>query len=379
MSPEQPALVGPKQPDPGEHLPVSWDAICASLPLAAAVFDAAGRPVWANAAATTMLGIDATAMSAALLAERLKGPLSFLDSLQTPRSPIARALAGESVRVERFVLTGADGERTAVWLWAAPVRRDDVVAAAIVLWQPADEPAARADPERSLATSRRLVEMQEAERRRVARELHDEVGQALTAVKINLQALEQQGAQPQLAGRLQDSIAVVERALQQVRNISLDLRPSLLDDLGLVPALRWYVDSQARRAGLAARFTAMPADLRLAPHLETHCFRVAQEAITNVIRHAHATQMDVSLDSTGHGVRLIVRDNGVGFNVAQALEQSMHGKSMGLSGLRERAALIGGRVDIFSKKGHGTEVRAWFPAEPDAAAGEEEPALPQGA
>ncbi|MEJ5199831.1 MAG: sensor histidine kinase, partial [Anaerolineae bacterium] len=227
-------------------------------------------------------------------------------------------------------------------------------------------PAAHTDLERSQAVSRRLVEMQEAERRRVARELHDEVGQALTAVKINLQALEHQNPDPLLAARLKDSIAVVERALQQVRNIALDLRPSLLDDLGLVPALRWYVDNQARRVGLAASFTATPADLRLPPHLETHCFRMAQEAITNVIRHAHATRMDVILNSTGHGVRLIVRDNGVGFNVARALEQSMRGKSMGLSSLRERAALAGGRVDIFSQKDRGTEVRAWFPNEPDA-------------
>ncbi len=172
---------------------------------------------------------------------------------------------------------------------------------------------------------------------------------------------------------------MVERALQQVRNIALDLRPSLLDDLGLVPALRWYVDNQARRAGLTASFTATPADLRLAPHLETHCFRVAQEAITNVIRHAHATRVDVSLDSTNHGIRLIVRDNGVGFDVAHALEQSIRGKSMGLSGLRERAALAGGRVDIFSKKGRGTEVRAWFPNEPDTAVAGEGSAGDRGA
>jgi len=314
-----------------------------------------------------------------LPAEQPAEQIPLLRSPSNGPSPVARALTGEVVRGERGVLVNAAGERTTVQLWAAPVYQGSTIIAAIVLWRPADDASAYADLEHSQAVTRRLVEMQEAERRRVARKLHDEVGQALTAVKINLQALEQQNNDPLLAARLKDSIVVVERALQQVRNISLDLRPSLLDDLGLVPALRWYVDNQARRAGLTASFTATPADLRLAPPLETNCFRVAQEAITNVIRHAHATRLDVILDSTGHGVRLIVRDNGIGFNVAHALEQSMRGKSLGLSGLRERAALAGGRVDIFSKKGHGTEVRAWFPNEPDTTTGCEGSAPDRGA
>lgn len=358
------------------HPPVPWKVICAALPMAAVLYDVAGRPVWANAAARAALR---TTPAADLPDAEPAEPLPAFRLLSNGSSPLARALAGETLCAGRGVLVNAAGERAAVQLWAAPVYQGDAIVAAFVLWHPADGASTYADLEYSQAISRRLVELQEAERRRVARELHDEVGQALTAIKINLQTLEQQNTDPLLAVRLKDSIAVVERALQQVRNISLDLRPSLLDDLGLVPALRWYIDNQAQRAGLTARFTATPADLRLAPQLETNCFRVAQEAITNVIRHAHATHMDVILDATGHGVRLVVRDNGVGFNVTQALEQSLRGQSVGLSGLRERAALVGGRVDIFSKRGHGTEVRAWFPGEPDTTIGAEGAAPERGA
>ncbi|MCX7671042.1 MAG: histidine kinase, partial [Anaerolineae bacterium] len=228
----------PAQPDLDEHSP--WDALCASLPIAAVLCDVAGRPVWANAAAAADLGAHSAAAPSTLLAEPWQERLPYLGSPQNPSSPIARALAGETVYRARCALIGAAGEHTAIQLWAAPVRRDGEIVAAIVLWCAAEASVVHADLERSQATSRRLVEMQEAERRRVARELHDEVGQALTAVKINLQALEHQNSDPLLAARLKDSIAVVERALQQVRNIALDLRPSLLDDLGLVPALRWY-------------------------------------------------------------------------------------------------------------------------------------------
>ncbi len=181
--------IEPPQPDPDRRSPLPWDAICASLPLAAVLFDAAGRPIWANAVA---LGAAAAATPFALLAEHITEPLSCPDLLQNLRTPIARALAGENVCAERCALTNAGDERATVQLWAAPIRQGDIIAAAIVLWQPTNEADAYTDLTRSEAISRRLVERQEAERRRVARELHDEIGQALTAVKINLQALEHQ-------------------------------------------------------------------------------------------------------------------------------------------------------------------------------------------
>src|ERR1700720_1557739 len=140
--------------------------------------------------------------------------------------------------------------------------------------------------------SRRLFKVQEKERRHLARELHDEVGQALTAAKINLQSVTANGDGATCA-RLQETTAILDRLLGQVRQISLDLRPSTLDDLGLVPALRSLLDQQGRRASVAVHLSAKNMPENLDPEIQTTCFRIAQEAITNAVRHANATRIDV--------------------------------------------------------------------------------------
>jgi PAS domain S-box-containing protein len=219
----------------------------------------------------------------------------------------------------------------------------------------------RAGRERLQTLSRRLMEVQEVERRHIARELHDEIGQALTVMKINLQAVQRLLDTPALAPYLEESIRTVERTLQQVRNLSLDLRPSLLDDLGLVPALRWYVDRQAQGAGFSAQFAADPLEKRLHPDLEIVCFRIVQEALTNVTRHAQAQRVRVELRQREDELQLIICDDGVGFDVQAALDRAAHGASMGLLGLEERALLVGGQIEIESAPGRGTEIRACFP------------------
>ena len=153
--------------------------------------------------------------------------------------------------------------------------------------------------------SRRLVEVQETERRHLARELHDEIGQALTVAEMNLQALLQSPGTDALAPRLKESLEVVERVLEQVHDISLNLRPSMLDDLGLEPALRWYTDRQAALAGLQAEVRADPLEQRLDPVIETECFRVAQEALTNVVRHAKARTVTVELSQKRRATPLV--------------------------------------------------------------------------
>ncbi len=207
--------------------------------------------------------------------------------------------------------------------------------------------------------SRQLLEAQENERRHIARELHDEIGQALTAVKINLQTA--QRTPDVLTASLQESISIVDRTLQQVRTLSLDLRPALLDDLGLVAALRWYVDRQAQRAGFVAQFVADPLETRPRPDLETACFRVAQEALTNVARHARAQQVRVELRQRDAELHLLIRDDGKGFDVRAAQERATQGASMGLLGMQERVWLVGGQIDIASAPAEGTEVRVRFP------------------
>jgi signal transduction histidine kinase len=206
--------------------------------------------------------------------------------------------------------------------------------------------------------SRRLMEAQETERRQISRELHDEVGQNLTLLKINLHRV---GKQAGVDSSLKESIALVEHTLQQIRNLSLDLRPALLDTAGLNAALRWFLDRQAERTGLTIRYHSNPTDTPLPADLGIVCYRIVQEALTNIIRHARAHRVDVELSQNGVSAILIVRDDGVGFDVRTAQMGAQRGKSLGLLGMQERAQLAGGEVEITSTPSRGTSVRAHFP------------------
>jgi signal transduction histidine kinase len=209
--------------------------------------------------------------------------------------------------------------------------------------------------------SRRLVEVQETERRHLARELHDEIGQALTVAQMHLQALSQSPDAGALAPRLNESLTVIERVLEQVDDISFSLRPSLLDDLGLESALRWLTKRQAALAGLQAEVRVDPFEQRLDPVIETQCFRIAQAALANVVKHAKARAVTVEVSENGEQLHLSVRDDGVGFDVASVREQAVRGASLGLLGMEERATLAGGSLHYHAAPGQGTEVRAWFP------------------
>ena len=205
--------------------------------------------------------------------------------------------------------------------------------------------------------SRRLLAAQEEERRRVAVELHDELGQILTAIRINLDSKRQSLTRADLA----DAIDSVDQAMDRVRNLALALRPSVLDDLGLAAALRWYLDRFARETGADAHIS-IDVVARIDPVVEITCFRIAQESLTNVARHAHARHVWFDLSLVGDQLELRVRDDGKGFDPAAVRARTLHGGSLGLLGIQERASLAGGRVEISSVPGTGTEVRAWFPA-----------------
>ncbi|MEK6592442.1 MAG: PAS domain-containing protein [Pseudomonadota bacterium] len=222
------------------------------------------------------------------------------------------------------------------------------------------EEALQSANRRLQALSGRVLEIQEGERRHVARELHDEIGQALTAVKINLQSLLRQKEVKPLLASVDDCIAIVDGALGQVRSMSLDLRPSQLDDLGLVAALRWYLDRQARMAGVTVGFTADPLPRRLDAAVETACFRIAQEAVTNALRHSRAQRVWVELRQHGDELGLEIRDNGTGFDVVAARGGAVSGRSLGLLGMEERAGLAGGRLEIVSAANKGTEIHVRF-------------------
>lgn len=209
--------------------------------------------------------------------------------------------------------------------------------------------------------SRRLVETQETERRHIARELHDEIGQTLTLAQLNLQAVLPQMEATANHARLQDCLTAVERVLEQVHDISLNLRPSMLDDLGLEATLRWYTNRQAALGAWQAEFIGLPPGQRLDSRIETECFRIGQEALTNVLRHARARTVIVELQHTKDQLQLRIQDDGLGFEVKAGRERAVHGDSMGLLTMAERAVLAGGGLEIKSTLGQGTEIRAWLP------------------
>ena len=224
------------------------------------------------------------------------------------------------------------------------------------------EISAREQAEEGLHTlSRQVLEAQENERRRLARELHDEIGQALTALKFNLHAAQRQPET--LTARLEDSLGIVNRTLQQVRNLSLDLRPSMLDDFGLTAALNWYMERQAERVGFTAHVVIDQLPKNLSPAIATTCFRVVQEAITNTARHARAKDVWVELYYRDQQLFLTVRDNGIGFDVDAAQERAVRGLSMGLPGMQERVRLVGGRLTITSAPKSGTGISGTLPLE----------------
>jgi signal transduction histidine kinase len=208
--------------------------------------------------------------------------------------------------------------------------------------------------------SRRLIEGQEEERRRLAGELHDEIGQILTAVSLNLEAT-RAVAGPAAHHHLDESLRAVDRAIEQVRTLALNLRPTMLDVMGLESAARWYIDRQLGPSGLAVELVSTLSGARVARELETACFRVMQEALTNVIRHARATTVRIELRCADGALHLVIADDGAGFDVAAAQRRAREGETFGLLGMQERVQLLGGEIQIRSTPGNGTVVQVRLP------------------
>ncbi len=212
------------------------------------------------------------------------------------------------------------------------------------------------------ALSQRIVQIQEAERRRLAIELHDEVGQSLTALKINLESSRHfKNQNPEAVSA--ENLEIVVDVLQKVRQMAVSLRPSMLDELGLGPALRWAANEAARRSGFALNLDVEDAQPygRLHPDLEISIFRITQEALTNIARHAQAQLVSISLLNDGKSVTLSILDDGVGFDEAIARAKSMEGNSMGLLGMQERALLSGCHLAIESQPGQGCTLQLSCP------------------
>jgi PAS domain S-box-containing protein len=206
------------------------------------------------------------------------------------------------------------------------------------------------------ALSRELVEAQELERRAVGRELHDQIGQSLTALQLLL-ARAAKLPQEDMMASLSEAQSVVSELMAQVRQLSLDLCPTMLDDLGLLPTLLWHFDRFSKQTGIKVNFEHNGLDRSLAPNINLAAYRIVQEALTNVVRHAGVSQATVRAWTDEETLHVRIEDKGVGFNPDSLVPSA----SSGLSGMRERALSVGGKVVIESSPDIGTSVAAEFP------------------
>lgn len=247
-----------------------------------------------------------------------------------------------------------------------PVFHDrEVMGAGVVVQEiterKAAEQALRDSQERLQVLSRQTLRLQEDERRALARELHDEAGQQLAALKFNLAALRRPLEGTAHSAKVEDSLDIVNTTLALIRDTALNLRPSVLDDLGLAEALDWYCRRQAERSGCTISLCAPACYARMPPELETACFRIAQEAVNNALRHGQPTNIRVQLEQNHEHLQIKVSDDGRGFDVPSTLRRSQGGFGLGILGMRERAELLGGRFFVSSTLGQGAEIGAALP------------------
>ncbi len=216
------------------------------------------------------------------------------------------------------------------------------------------------------ALSQRAIQAQEEERKRIARSLHDDTGQALSTLIINLERLERK-LLPEETDLIRSMISVQDLAsntLHELRKIIYGLRPTLLDDLGLVPAIRWYARSTLEEAGIRVEVNASDEHLVLSPELKTSLFRIAQEAINNIVKHSGASSSVISIFRNETTITLCVEDDGHGFDVNLASTQAIKLQQWGILGIRERAELVGAELKLNSAAGQGTSLEVVLPLRP---------------
>lgn len=219
----------------------------------------------------------------------------------------------------------------------------------------------------SRAFSAKVFESIEDERRRIGRELHDETSQSLAAALFNLDMAEK--TMDSDSASFEQVVAardIVHHCLGQLRLLVYDLRPSILDDFGLAPAVRWYVETHLQASGLRVVSDIDSVEERLPPELETAVYRIAQESLSNVLRHAHATRVVLHINTTPEHVSLSVSDNGIGFDPAALTHASNGHSGVGLLSIRERVEALDGSVTIYSVRDRGTQIQVLLPLPTEA-------------
>ena len=309
--------------------------------------------------------------------QTLEPALLAIEDIETSQRWVAEQRAQEMER-RNDELRGALGITTAVavvlqlWIWMV-IRIDRRRRARVELSLRAsneelesrvsERTATLAAANRTLAAlSSRLLQVQEQERRALALELHDQIGQQLAALLLNLRVMETYATRKgdgEDAARVHDCTDIVQTTYEQIHDLALDLRPSLLDRAGLVPTIEWYARHQQTRTSCRITVSADALPHPLAPEIATAAFRIAQEAVNNALKHGEAKSIDIALRRGGTFFALSIKDDGKGFEVSAAPDWG--GCGLGLLGMRERASLAGGNLVITSHAGAGTEVRATLP------------------
>jgi signal transduction histidine kinase len=339
--------------------------VLATLPVGVSVLDRSGDILLANAAAKHIWG-DLIASGA----DRWARSKAFWYASGKPIAPTewasVRALReGKTTLNELIDIVTFDGRRKTIQNSAAPIRDADgsIVGSVIVnedvTARVLAESALRESTDRLQHFSRRLLTVQEEERRHLSRELHDEFGQLLAGISLHLEAAKRLAGGDAARARLDECVHLVQHAGAQLRGLVLELRPTMLETAGLVPTLRWIAKQHGERTGITTEVTGELKDIP--SELSIGCFRVAQEALTNVTRHAKARHVWIELSQTEAALDLTIRDDGVGFDVARTLEAAAGSGHLGLLGMKERVQVLGGDMSVDSELGHGTRVRITFP------------------
>jgi two-component system sensor histidine kinase UhpB len=215
------------------------------------------------------------------------------------------------------------------------------------------------------ALSEQAINALEEERKQIAMTLHDDTGQSLSMVIINLERLEVQipAAESAVHGKLAETRRLAQEALANLRKIVYGLRPTILDDLGLLPAIRWYARTNLEDAGIMVEVHGNGEFESLSPQVNSTLFRIAQEAVNNIVRHSHATSAEISLFHEGDSVVLEVNDDGRGFDPGTVREQALQSQHFGILGMQERAELVGGSIELTSIPDSGTQIIIQVPCD----------------
>jgi two-component system, NarL family, sensor histidine kinase UhpB len=348
----------------------AWDSqellrlVLATLPVGVAVTGPSGDIVLANAASNLIWG----GMIASGDERYARTTASWHGSgkrIAPTEWASARALReGKTTVNELLDIDTYDGQRKIIQNSAAPIRdAEGLIVGSVIVNEDVTarvrtESALRDSTDRLQHFSRRLLAVQEEERRHLSRELHDEFGQLLAGIALHLQAARDLVGDA-ARSRLEECVVLTQHAGDQLRSLVLELRPTLLESAGLAPTLRWLAKQHEERTGIATQVVGQLNDV--SGDLAIACFRAVQEALTNVIRHARAQHVWIELNQADGVLELVVRDDGVGFDVAKTFDQAAGRGHMGLLGMKERVQLLGGDIEVDSEPARGTRIRISLP------------------